>query len=79
MQNPANMIDIIGHGPSMHFRIDGPDHLHGLWLQLKHRLLGKMEKILSAENRQKYVVLKKLSVKFWKLFRRAKNDRLLHF
>ena len=35
---------IIGHGPSIHFRTDGRDRLSGLWFQLKHRLLGKMEK-----------------------------------
>ena len=28
-----------------------PDRLYGLWLQLKHKLFDKMEKILSAEDR----------------------------
>ena len=46
----SDWLDIIMEcGPSIHFRIDGPDHLYGFRLKLKHRVFGKMVEKLSAE------------------------------
>ena len=40
---------IIEHGPSIHFRTDGPYHLYGFRSKLKHRIFGKMAEKLSTE------------------------------
>ena len=49
----AKCWDLIGwimeHGPSIHFRIDGPDRLYGFRSKLKHRIFGKMVEKLSTE------------------------------
>ena len=49
----AKCCDLIGWileiGPSIHFRIDGPDHLYGFRSNLKHRIFGKMVEKLSSE------------------------------
>ena len=34
---------------SIHFRIDGPDHLYGFRSKLKHRIFGKMVEKLSTK------------------------------
>ena len=52
--------------PSMHFRIDGPDRLYGLWLQLKHESFRKMGNIVLAEDREMLDMLGKLSANFQK-------------
>ena len=40
---------IIERGPSIHFRIDGLDHLYGFRSKSKHRIFGKMVEKLSTE------------------------------
>ena len=40
---------ILELGPSIHFRIDGPDRLYGFRSKLKHRIFGKMVEKLSTE------------------------------
>ena len=49
----AKCRDLIGWilelGPSIHFRIDGPDHLYGFRSKLKHGIFGKMVEKLSIE------------------------------
>ena len=49
----AKCCNLIGwtmeRGPSIHFRIDGPDRLYGFRSKLKHRILGKMVEKLSTE------------------------------
>ena len=40
---------IMERGPSIYFRIDGPDHLYGFRSKLKHRIFGKMVEKLSTE------------------------------
>ena len=37
------------HGPSIHFRIDGPDRLYGFRSKSKHGIFGKMVEKLSTE------------------------------
>ena len=54
-------------GPSIHFRIDGPDHLYGFRSKLKHRIFGKMVEKLSTEVVKSLVTFGKLSVNFRKL------------
>ena len=41
---------IMEHGPSIHFRIDGPDRLYGFRPKLKKRIFGKMVENLSTED-----------------------------
>ena len=55
------------HGPSIHFRIDGPDRLYGFRSKLKQRIFGKMVENLLTEDREKLVTFGKLSVNFRKL------------
>ena len=45
----AKSCNLIEHGPSVHFRTDGPDLLYGFWF---HGFLGKMERKLSTEDRE---------------------------
>ena len=49
----AKCCDLIGWilepGPSIYFRMDGPDHLYGFRSKLKHRIFGKMVEKLSTE------------------------------
>ena len=40
---------IMERGPSLHFRIDGPDRLYGFQSKLKHRIFEKMTEKLSPE------------------------------
>ena len=40
---------IMERGSSVHFRIDGADHLYGSRSQLKHTIFGKMVEKLSTE------------------------------
>ena len=65
-------------GPSIHFRIDGPDDLYGFRSKLKHMIFGKMTEKLSTEVvkntinriREKLVTFRKLSVNFQKDLKR---------
>ena len=40
---------IMERGPSIHFRIDGPDRLYGSRSKIKHSIFGKMTEKLSTE------------------------------
>ena len=57
---------IIECGPSIHFRIDGPDHSYVFRSKLKHRIFGKMVdgRETIDRGREKLVTFGKLSVNF---------------
>ena len=69
---------ILELGPSIHFRIDGLDHLYGFRSKLTHRILGKMVDPGEIIDRGREML-----VTFGKLFRKfsgkTRNGRLLHF
>ena len=54
-------------GPSIHFRIDDPDHLYGFRSKLKLRDLWKDGREVIDRGREKLVTFGKLSVNFRKL------------
>ena len=58
---------ILELGPSIHFRIYGPDHLYGFQSKLKQRNFGKMTEKLWTEVVKMLVTFGKLSVNFRKL------------
>ena len=54
-------------GPSIHFRVDGPDRLYSCRSKLKHRIFGKMGRETIDRGREMLVTFGKLSVNFRKL------------
>ena len=65
-------------GPSIHFRIDGPDHLYGFRSKLKHRIFWEDGKEIIDRGREKLVTFGKLSVNFRKLSGKTLKDKFRH-
>ena len=69
----AKCCDLIGWilelGPSIHFRIDGPDRLYGFRSKLKHRNFWEYGRETIDRGREMLVTFEKLSVNFRKLSR----------
>ena len=63
-------------GPSIHFCIDGQDHLYGFGSKLKHRIFGKMVEKLPTEV---FGYIRKIVGKFSEIFRKDLKQWIITF